>query len=323
VKLRADLAERLRDGIVSAFKRAELDQFTTLQLSKPLEQLVGNEVSLTGAAFELVRWAEANGKIPAVTTAIRKERPDRLDLKQLCDEIDVSILPAAPLQPGFQPRVEAKEPADDLGGISNSASLPREVIEPHSGKQADEGWMRRFVARIPPIARILLVGLAVIGLAILLKTTNSAQKPPEILILSAEMNPDSRSVEIAGQLPTSLATYARLVISKNQVQPGFPEDDYDYQWLPQGAPLLDNLGPGGLWRRTVSLESDVTPSSTEYRVLHVWIGGPSCVSQIEGRPLISLRPSECAYAAATLLRVETDAAGKRTVKLLPSSLEKR
>src|SRR5690242_13051108 len=76
----ADL-KRLQDAFLSAFPtRSELAQMVRVGLDENLDTVAAQE-NLRAAAFELIRWAEAQGRLDELVAAARVENPGNPELR--------------------------------------------------------------------------------------------------------------------------------------------------------------------------------------------------------------------------------------------------
>jgi F-box protein 11 len=92
--LTGDQSERLNKLLVSAFPTfADLKRLTQYNLEVQLDAIVGNS-NTTDAAFELVNWAVAHGRLDDLIRGAVKENPDRQDLRAFAQEVGVNTDPA-------------------------------------------------------------------------------------------------------------------------------------------------------------------------------------------------------------------------------------
>jgi hypothetical protein len=166
-----------------------------------------------------------------------------------------------------------------------------------------------------PITLIVVIGLIFIWTSNWFGTRTVLFEPP-ISFSGAEMTSDGNGVEVFGTFPLNLDTYALLFIADERLQSGYSDEDGYHTWQPQGRPLRDDLSSDGHWKRTVPIDYQSGASSSEYRVLQIWFGGESCVSQTLNHSGIYPRPSECRFGASALIKIDEDSQNKRTVHMI-------
>jgi len=92
-------ARQLHDAFVSAFDFQELRMLMAYDLGETLEEVVG-EGSLNQVVFDLIKWAERNGRMEDLVRAAVQNRPENPRVKAAADAIlppaDPSLTPAAP-----------------------------------------------------------------------------------------------------------------------------------------------------------------------------------------------------------------------------------
>src|SRR5690348_2846033 len=72
--LTGDQARQLHDATLSAFSRADLEQLVRFDLDERLENITPN-VSLPTAVFDLIQWAERQGRTEDLIRAVKRARP--------------------------------------------------------------------------------------------------------------------------------------------------------------------------------------------------------------------------------------------------------
>src|SRR4051812_46805958 len=83
---RSDEMRRLRHALLSAFpRRDDLARLVSFGLDHRLEEIsgAGNQA---GAVFELIRWAEATGRIPDLIRAALDANPGNPELRAVANE---------------------------------------------------------------------------------------------------------------------------------------------------------------------------------------------------------------------------------------------
>src|SRR5690348_14389437 len=88
---------RFQEALLHAFTASSLAQMVRYKLDENLEHIVSN-ADLAGAVFNLIRWAESNGKLEALLAASRAFNPGNPKLDELASSLLISPqLSAAPL----------------------------------------------------------------------------------------------------------------------------------------------------------------------------------------------------------------------------------
>jgi hypothetical protein len=88
IQLNGRQRERLHDALLGAFRDSDLSRLVSFSLDGNYDQVAPVGGNLSDRVFALIRWAEAQGKVKDLLAAVRKERPGRTDIRDLCDELE-------------------------------------------------------------------------------------------------------------------------------------------------------------------------------------------------------------------------------------------
>jgi len=102
---------QFQEALVGAFNRSELAQLVYLRLEVPLNDIVADGPHRQ-VIFDLITWANSQGKAEALLRAAREENPGNVLLRQFDEAISVRPAPPQPTAP----RV-VKLPRSQLRGL--------------------------------------------------------------------------------------------------------------------------------------------------------------------------------------------------------------
>ena len=77
---------RLQQALLSAFNRSELEELLMFRLNESLDAIVGAS-DLTSTVFQLIRWAQARGRLSELIAAARAENPNNDMLRAVAEEL--------------------------------------------------------------------------------------------------------------------------------------------------------------------------------------------------------------------------------------------
>lgn len=130
------------DALLSAFpRRADLGMMVRIQLDVQLDVVAGDS-NLRTAVFELVEWAEAQGRLDDLIAGARRQNPGNAALRSL-------VLPPAGKPVQETAPVSAPPAAGTIysvGTATNSAVGPGAVVNNISGASLDAAQIERIVA---------------------------------------------------------------------------------------------------------------------------------------------------------------------------------
>jgi hypothetical protein len=89
---------KFQEALVSAFNRSELEQLVYLRLEVNLHDIVADGPHRQ-VVFDLIKWANGQGKIEALLRAARAENPGNVLLRQFDEAISVRPMPPQPAAP--------------------------------------------------------------------------------------------------------------------------------------------------------------------------------------------------------------------------------
>jgi hypothetical protein len=134
---------QLTQALLSAFpKREDLAMMLSFGLNEKLSEVAGGE-TYSGVVFNLIEWAQSQGRLEELVTAARVENPGNPDLRDLADL--------------FKPP-EARQPSQATAGSSagTSPTLTQFVVDQHNKFLDGEAWRLRMSAAEAAVCRIEL-----------------------------------------------------------------------------------------------------------------------------------------------------------------------
>ena len=88
---------KFQEALLSAFNRSELEQLVYLRLEVNLNDVVADGPHRQ-VVFDLIKWANGQGKIEALLRAAREENPGNVLLRQFDEAISVRPVPPQPIE---------------------------------------------------------------------------------------------------------------------------------------------------------------------------------------------------------------------------------
>src|SRR5580704_10153687 len=115
-KLPGATVKRLQEAMLAAFPtRSTLAELVRVGLDENLEAIAAPE-NLRATVFQLLGWAEAQGRTPALLAAARRENPGNAALRSFTEELAGERVPAPFLVP-FLPNPAFVGRDDDLARL--------------------------------------------------------------------------------------------------------------------------------------------------------------------------------------------------------------
>jgi hypothetical protein len=113
---------KFQEALLSAFNRSELEQLVYLRLEVNLNDVVADGPHRQ-VVFDLIKWANGQGKIEALLRAAREENPGNMLLRQFDDVISVRPVPPQPIAPRVTkiPRSQLRALVDLLQQVPGAA----------------------------------------------------------------------------------------------------------------------------------------------------------------------------------------------------------
>jgi hypothetical protein len=115
---------QFQEALVSAFNRSELEQLVYLRLEVNLNDVVADG-PFRQVVFDLIKWANGQGKIESLLRAAREENPGNVLLRQFDEAISVRPAPPQPTAPRVTkiPRSQLRELVDLLQQVPGAADF--------------------------------------------------------------------------------------------------------------------------------------------------------------------------------------------------------
>ncbi len=115
---------KFQEALLSAFNRSELEQLVYLRLEVNLNDIVADGPHRQ-VVFDLIKWANGQGKVEALLRAAREENPGNVLLRQFDEAISVRPAPPQPTAPPVTkiPRSQLRELVDLLQQVPGAADF--------------------------------------------------------------------------------------------------------------------------------------------------------------------------------------------------------
>jgi hypothetical protein len=115
---------KFQEALLNAFNRSELEQLVYLRLGVNLNDVVADRPHRQ-VVFDLIKWANSQGKIESLLRAAREENPGNVLLRQFDDAIRVRSAPPQPTPPRVTkiPRNQLRDLIDLLQQVPGAADF--------------------------------------------------------------------------------------------------------------------------------------------------------------------------------------------------------
>ena len=115
---------KFQEALLSAFNRSELEQLVYLRLEVNLNDVVADG-PYRQVVFDLIKWANGQGKVEALLRAAREENPGNVLLRQFDETISVRPVPPQPTAPRVTKlsRSQLRELVDLLQQVPGAADF--------------------------------------------------------------------------------------------------------------------------------------------------------------------------------------------------------
>ena len=115
---------KFQEALLSAFNRSELEQLVYLRLEVNLNEIVADGPHRQ-VVFDLIKWANGQGKIESLLRAAREENSGNVLLRQFDDAIRARSTPPQPTAPRVTkiPRNQLRELVDLLQQVPGTADF--------------------------------------------------------------------------------------------------------------------------------------------------------------------------------------------------------